>query len=33
VEPKYRPLPFWRDIATIFGQFGLTAASIVTIFK
>jgi protein involved in polysaccharide export with SLBB domain len=33
VEAKYRPLPFWRDIATIFGQFGLTAASIVTIFK
>jgi len=33
VEPKYRPLPFWRDIATIFGQFGLTAASIVTIFR
>ena len=33
VEAKYRPLPFWRDIATIFGQFGLTAASIVTIFR
>jgi len=33
VEAKYRPLPFWRDIATIFGQFALTAASIVTIFK
>ena len=33
VEPKYRPLPFWSNIATIFGQFGLTAASIVTIFR
>jgi protein involved in polysaccharide export with SLBB domain len=33
IEAKYRALPFWRDIATIFGQFGLTAASIVTIFK
>jgi protein involved in polysaccharide export with SLBB domain len=33
IEPKYRPLPFWTNIATIFGQFGLTAASIVTIFR
>jgi protein involved in polysaccharide export with SLBB domain len=32
-EPKYRPLPFWRDIATIFGQVALTAASIATIFR
>ncbi len=32
-EPKYRPLPFWRDIATIFGQFALSAASVFTIFK
>jgi len=33
VEPKYRPLPLWRDIATIMGQFALSAASIVTIFR
>ncbi|HWT77270.1 MAG TPA: SLBB domain-containing protein, partial [Candidatus Methylomirabilis sp.] len=32
-EPKYRPLPFWRDVATIFGQFALSAASVFTIFK
>lgn len=33
VEAKYRPLPFWSNMATIFGQFGLAAASIVTIFR
>ncbi len=33
VEPKYRPLPLWRDVATIIGQFGLTIASMVTIFR
>ncbi len=32
-EPKYRPLPLWRDVATIFGQFALSAASVFTIFK
>lgn len=32
-EPRYRPLPFWRDIATLFGQFALAAASVFTIFK
>jgi polysaccharide export outer membrane protein len=32
-EPKYRPLPFWRDVATIFGQFALGAAGVFTIFK
>jgi protein involved in polysaccharide export with SLBB domain len=33
VEPKYRALPFWRDIATIFGQAALTLATIYSIFK
>ena len=33
VEPRYRALPLWRDIATIFGQFALTVASIATIFR
>jgi len=32
-EPMYRPLPFWRDMATLFGQFALAAASVFTIFK
>lgn len=31
-DPKYRPLSYWRDIATIFGQFGLTLAAIKVIF-
>jgi protein involved in polysaccharide export with SLBB domain len=33
VEAKYRPLPFWTSMATVFGQFGLAAASVVTIFR
>ena len=33
VEAKYRPLPFWRDIATIFGQFALGIAGIAAITK
>jgi protein involved in polysaccharide export with SLBB domain len=33
VEPKYRPLPVWRDVATIVGQFALTIASMATLFK
>ena len=33
VEAKYRSLPLWRDIATIFGQFALTVASIATLFR
>lgn len=33
VEPKYRPLPLWRDVATIIGQFALTIASLTTVFK
>ena len=32
VEAKYRPLPLWRDIATIVGQFAITIAALVTIF-
>jgi protein involved in polysaccharide export with SLBB domain len=32
LEAKYRPLPLWRDIATIVGQFALTVAALVTIF-
>lgn len=28
VEPKYRPLPLWRDIASIIGQFSLTITAI-----
>jgi protein involved in polysaccharide export with SLBB domain len=32
VEAKYRPIPLWRDIATIVGQFALTVAALVTIF-
>ncbi len=31
-EAKYRPIPLWRDIATIVGQFGLTLAAIKVIF-
>jgi protein involved in polysaccharide export with SLBB domain len=30
-EPKYRPLPFWRDIATIVGQFAIAIAALVVI--
>ena len=26
-------VPLWRDVATILGQFALTAASIVTVLK
>jgi protein involved in polysaccharide export with SLBB domain len=33
VEPKYRPLPLWRDVATIVGQFALTIASLATLFR
>ena len=33
VEPKYRPLPVWRDVATILGQFALTIASLATLFR
>lgn len=33
VEPKYRPLPVWRDVATIVGQFALTIASLATLFR
>ena len=32
VEAKYRPLPFWRDIATIVGQFGIAIAALSVIF-
>jgi protein involved in polysaccharide export with SLBB domain len=31
-DPKYRPISFWRDFATILGQFGLTLAAIKVIF-
>ena len=33
VEPKYRTLPLYRDVATIIGQFALTIASLVAAFK
>ena len=33
IEPKYRALPVWRDIATIFGQFALTLATVYNIFR
>jgi protein involved in polysaccharide export with SLBB domain len=33
IEPKYRALPVWRDIATIIGQFALTLATVYNIFK
>jgi protein involved in polysaccharide export with SLBB domain len=32
-EPKYLKLPLWRDVATIFGQFGLAIAGIAAAFK
>jgi len=32
-EPKYRPLPLWRDIATIMGQFALTITSLTVLFR
>jgi polysaccharide export outer membrane protein len=32
VEAKYRPLPLWRDIATIVGQFAVGIAAMVVIF-
>jgi len=31
-RPRIRPLPFWRDIATIVGQFAVTIAALATIF-
>jgi len=33
VEPKYRALPLYRDVATIIGQFALTIASLVVAFR
>jgi hypothetical protein len=33
VEPKYLPLPLWRDVATIFGQFGLVVLGAAAAFK
>jgi len=33
IEPKYRALPVWRDVATIIGQFALTLATVYNIFK
>jgi polysaccharide export outer membrane protein len=30
-EPKYRPLPLWRDVATILGQVVVTIAALVVI--
>ncbi|MFZ5862150.1 MAG: SLBB domain-containing protein [Nitrospirota bacterium] len=32
MEAKYRPLPLWRDIATIVGQFAIAIAAVVVIF-
>ncbi len=32
IEAKYRPLPLWRDVATIVGQFALAIAALVVIF-
>lgn len=32
MEAKYRPLPLWRDIATIVGQFAIAIAALVVIF-
>lgn len=31
MEAKYRPLPLWRDVATIVGQFALAIAALVVI--
>jgi polysaccharide export outer membrane protein len=33
VEPKYLPLPLWRDVATIVGQFGLVLLGAAAAFK
>ncbi len=32
VEVKYKPLPFWRDIATIVGQFAVMIAALTVVF-
>jgi hypothetical protein len=32
LEVKYKPLPFWRDIATIVGQFAIMIAALVVVF-
>ena len=32
MDAKYRPLPLWRDIATIVGQFAIAIAALVVIF-
>jgi protein involved in polysaccharide export with SLBB domain len=32
MDPKYRPLPLWRDIATIVGQFAIAIAALTVIF-
>jgi|SRR5579863_55583 len=31
-EAKYRPLPLWRDVATIIGQFAITIAAMKVVF-
>ncbi len=33
MEPKYRSLTLWRDVATIVGAFALTVASVASILK
>ena len=32
LDVKYKPLPFWRDIATIVGQFAIMIAALTVIF-
>ncbi|MBI4242097.1 MAG: SLBB domain-containing protein [Candidatus Rokubacteria bacterium] len=32
-DPKYRPVPLYRDVATIIGQVALTVASLITVFR
>ncbi len=32
MEARYRPLPLWRDVATIVGQFAVAIAALVVIF-
>jgi len=32
VDVKYKPLPFWRDVATIVGQFAVMIAALVVVF-
>lgn len=32
IEVTYRPLPFWRDIATIVGQFAIMIAALTVVF-